>query len=105
MVIINNLVHSIIDLWQKQSFVTIAQKNLQQEQQKNQLLQHQLKTVSQQNFIEQQARDKLLLVKPGEQLVLIPSELIPSPIQLPKPKDTKKVAHWKEWIDYLFLSQ
>jgi len=102
LLIINNLTHSIIDLWQKQSFLTTAQSNLQKEQTKNQQLKQQLKVVSQKQFVEEQARDKLLLIKPGEKVVLIPTEMMPRDQQLHNTENVSVKPHWQEWWEYFF---
>ena len=94
--------HSIIDLWQKQAFLTTAQANLQKEKVKNQQLQQQLKVVSQKQFIEEQARDKLLLIKPGEEVVLIPTEMQPQSQSVSAPQDMSEKPHWQEWWNYFF---
>jgi len=102
LVIINNLVHSIIDLWQKQEFLTTAQANLQQEEQQNKKLQNQLKVVSQKQFVEEQARDKLLLIKPGENVVLIPTGMLPQGTQSNTNGEVIEKPHWQEWWEYFF---
>ena len=94
----NNLLGSIYTTWQKQAFLTEAERDVAQEEQRHQALQKQLKMVSQQEFVEEQAREKLLLVKPGEQLVLIPTGLI---VPTPKPQGVGVTQpHWQEWLEY-----
>lgn len=102
LIVINNLTHSIVDLWQKQSFLVAAQQSLQQEKQKNQQLQQQLKKISQRQFIEEQARDKLLLVQPGEEVVLLPTGVLQSVQTVPSQSITPTKPHWQEWWDFLF---
>ncbi|HUD44095.1 MAG TPA: septum formation initiator family protein [Patescibacteria group bacterium] len=101
LLIINNLIHSIIDLWQKQSFLTSASQSLSREEEKNRQLQAQLKKVSQEQFVEEQARDKLLLVKPGEEIILLPTGMIAQSGSASQASATAK-PHWQEWWDLFF---
>jgi cell division protein FtsB len=99
--IINNLIHVIFTTWQKQHFLVTAQNDLQKEQQKHQQIEQEFKKVSQKQFTEEQARDKLLLVKPGEQIVIIPTQMLP---KVPDTTQETKLSkqHWQEWLDYFF---
>ncbi|MBF8250223.1 MAG: hypothetical protein HW400_824, partial [Candidatus Levybacteria bacterium] len=72
--IVNNLVRSMYDVWQKRDFITQAQKELDFQKQENQRLKSALSYSQTTEFIEKQARDKLFMVKEGEQKVLIPQE-------------------------------
>lgn len=62
--IINGLVHSIYDLWKKQDLVVSAKDELAKEKQKNQELKTQLVYVQSGEFVEEEARNKLFMVKP-----------------------------------------
>ena len=73
---IQNLFHSIFSLWQKQELLDSAKAELETERKQNMALKEQLKAVKNPYFIEEQARDRLLLVKPGEQVVVAPDSLI-----------------------------
>ena len=98
--IINSLVHSIVDLWNKQDLVDRARHELNKEKQLNEELKAQLTYVKSEEFVESQARDKLFLVKPGESEVIVPPELI-------KKKEEQKSSPppaWKQWVD-LFLGK
>lgn len=99
--IINNLVRSIYSLWQKQDLVLQSQKELTQEKAKYTALQGQLRVVDQPSFIEQEARNKLFLVKPGEQLVLVPNAQKASPHDSSRKKVPHK-ANWQQWVNLFF---
>jgi cell division protein FtsB len=99
LVVINNLSHSIYDLWHKQDLLTAAQKQLDLEKTKNKKLKAELSYVQSQAFIEEQARDKLFMSKPGEHDVLIPKNLLRSEKAAPKP-DLR--PNWQKWVD-LFI--
>ena len=100
LVIINGLVRSIYDLWNKQDVVVRARHELDQEKQKNDELKIQLGFVKSNEFVEEEARNKLFLVKPGESDVIIPENLI-------KKKEVKKmvvIPAWQQWLN-LFLGE
>jgi cell division protein FtsB len=99
--IINSLVHSIYSLWQKQSLVVDAQQNLETEKKKNQKLKEELSIVNNKQFIEEEARDKLFLAKPGEKVIVMPSvALQASPSVSLTPVDTR--SNWKRWWELFF---
>ena len=97
--IINGLLHSIYDLWHKQDLLTSAQKQLSQEKLQNQKLKGDLSFVQTPQFIEEQAHDKLFLVKPGEQEVLIAPDLKNKNQPQKKIED---VPNWQKWLDLFF---
>ena len=101
LLIINGLVHSIWDLWNKQDLVKNAQLELESQRKENSSLKKQLSYDQSKSFIETQARDKLFMVKPGESNVVIASDLLPHPSNS-VPQVQKSV--WQQWFN-LFFSQ
>jgi len=99
--IINNLVRSIYTLWQKYDLVTLAQKELSKKKQENQRLKSQLSHVQSKEFVEETARNKLFLVKPGEQEVLISEDLIKGS-STPSAQAKKSDPNWKKWLELFF---
>ena len=97
-IIINGLVRSIYDLWNKQDVVERARVDLEKQRQENKELQAQLSYVKSDEFIEKEARDKLFMVKEGESKVLIPDSLI----EKEEPEEVIVVPNWKKWLD-LFI--
>jgi cell division protein FtsB len=95
--VINSLIHSIYDLWHKQDLLTAVQKELVLEQEKGKKLKKDYEYAQTQNFIEEQARDKLFMVKGGEQQVLITQT---------SPRDKSKAKNifpnWQQWINLFF---
>lgn len=69
--IINNLVHSIANLWQKHDLISDAQVELQKVKNEHEKLQDQLNEVKRSDFVEEEARNKLFMVKPGEKVVIL----------------------------------
>jgi cell division protein FtsB len=94
--IINNLLHSIYDLWHKQDLVVSAQKNLDMQKEENRKLKLRLKLVDSDKFIEEEARDKLLMVKPGESGIILP-EVGPK-----TEKKEAKIPNWQLWLRLIF---
>jgi cell division protein FtsB len=97
LLVINNLIHSIYDIWNKQDLLTQAQKELIRQQDKNQKLKAELSYVQTATFIEQEARNKLFLVKPGEQEVLIPNNASEN-----KKTQQQQVPNWQQWLKIFF---
>ncbi len=93
--IINNFFHSIYRLWQKQDLIVSARKELTQEQLEQRNLKQTLEKVQNPSYLEEEARNKLFMVKPGEEIVVVPKEAIalaPQPTPLPKPDPV-----WVQW--------
>lgn len=93
---INGLAHSIYDLWTKRDVVTQAKKKLEQEKTENQKLKSELSHVKTKEFIEEEARNKLFLVKPDEKVVIIPVAS-----KSAEKKEAPK-TNWQKWLE-LFL--
>lgn len=96
--IINNLIHSIYDLWQKKDLIAKAELELIHQKQENKKLRSELSYAESREFIEKEARDKLLLLKPNEQQVLIPQDLN----QKREIESKDNTANWKKWWDLFF---
>ena len=87
------------DVWQKRDFITQAQKELDFQKQENQRLKSALSYSQTTEFIEKQARDKLFMVKEGEQKVLIPQE---SDNSNENPPAGGNIPNWKKWWNLFF---
>jgi cell division protein FtsB len=100
---INNLAHSIYSIWQKQDLIIQAQKNLTAEKKENENLKKEIAQVKKPQFIETQARDQLLLAKPGEDVVLLPKAQ-----HTTGTSSSQKVAdlrqNWQKWWSIFFNS-
>lgn len=96
LLIVNDLTHSIYDIWQKKDFVTEAQKELNFQKQENQRLKSALSYSQTQEFIEKAARDKLFMVKKGEQKVLMTKE------EVAQKNIKENIPSWKQWWDLFF---
>lgn len=100
---INNLGHSIYTIWQKQDLIIQAQNDLNTQKKENGQLKKDISQANQPQFVEAEARDKLLLVKPGESTIIIPEGQIAAGSSAPiKPVDTR--PNWQKWWDLFFKS-
>lgn len=97
--IINSLVRSIYDLWGKQDLITKAQDELAREKRENLDLRSKLSKAQSSKFVEEEARNKLLLIKPGEQQVIIPQDLLSSD-SAKKKVDSR--PNFRKWWDLFF---
>lgn len=98
--VILQLISSIYTLWHKQDVLTNAQKQLQQEKQENTKLKQQLVQVNSPEFVEKEARDKLLMVKPGESEVLIDQNLLKASESASRNEEEK--TYWQQWFEIFF---
>ena len=93
--IINNFFHSIYRMWQKQDLIVSARKELAREKSEQRKLSNDLEKVKKPTYLEEEARNKLFLVKPGEEIVVIPSN---APAMANKPRLAKKAEPiWQQW--------
>lgn len=98
--IINNLVKSIYSLWQKQDLIVKVKQAVEKEKKKNLQLKQQLISIKSPEFVEQEARDKLFLSKPGEQIIILPSPNPPP--QLYKTVEKGSQPAWRKWWNLFF---
>ncbi len=101
--IINNMIHSIYSMWQKQDLLTKAQKELEREKNTNLKLKQQLVYIKTPQFVEEEARNKLFLVKPGEQVIVIPSGYIKENASESSTLSSKEEkSNWEKWWELFF---
>lgn len=67
-------------------------------QEQNQALKKKLTEVGQPDFVEQVARDKLNMAKPGETVVVVPEQDINRVVADQNPPAEVKLANWQGWI-------
>lgn len=93
--VINSLIQSIYTLWQKQDLLISAQKDLEKAQKENLSLKKSLSESKSSEFIEEEARNKLFLVQPGEKPIVIPPSLLTTSKKAAKPITR---SHIEEWV-------
>lgn len=99
--VMNSLVHSIYTLWQKNALVTEAKTELDQEKKENQVIKKKIAEVKKTQFVEEEARNKLFLAKPGEGVLVIPSQYLhANPSAAPNPPDLR--PNWQKWWETFF---
>ena len=99
--LIFNLSRSIIDLWQKGSFLDSEEERYAKAKLENEQLKQERQRVQSAEFIEEQARDKLSLGKEGEVVVILP----PKPDNEAKSMEETKAVElpiWQQWVGYFF---
>lgn len=96
LVSIVNSVNSIYVLLRKRDLLLAAKKSLTKEQQDNKNLKKQLQSVSSTAFIEEEARNKLFFVRPGEHTVFIAKSLVETPT--PHASKPVEMPNWQQWI-------
>ncbi len=97
-VIIANLSVSLYSLWSKKDLMTQTRQKLLQEQQEQGVLKRELQQVSSPLFVEEQARDKLFMGKPGDVVVFLPNA---TPSASKKTSELAKPV-WQQWWDLFF---
>lgn len=90
-------IRSLVGIWQKRGIVEERKVVLEAEQKKHAELENKLKEATSAAFIEKTARNKLGLVKPGENVVIMnkatpEAKLLP---QFEKPR-------WRQWWELFF---
>jgi len=101
LLIINSLARSVFSLWQKQDFIVKAEKELKEKEEENKQIKQELKIAESSEFVEEEARNKLFMVKPGENRVFLPKELS----NLgggSKKTEAKGDPNWKKWWNLFF---
>jgi len=99
--IIKNFITSIYNLWQKQDLIVQAKSDLETEKKKNQELKNKLSLVKSPQFIEEEARNKLFLGKPGENQVVLSQEVWRA-TDSSKNKSSENSPNWQKWLSLFF---
>lgn len=97
----NNLIRSTINLWQKNHLVGDAERELELQKNEQEKLKDQLARVKRTDFVEEEARDKLFMVKPGEKMVLVGGG---GESVLGERKRAQEISlpTWKQWWNIFF---
>lgn len=97
LVFIINISRSIILLWQRADLVQIEEQEKKKVEQENLNLKQKLNFMQDPEYIEQEARDKLNMRKPGEAIVVLPEIT-----SVPNPTITPVIPNWQKWRDLYF---
>lgn len=101
LIAIKELVHSIVTLWQKQNLIVQTQQELEKVREENKKLKASVAKTQKPSFIEEEARNKLFLVRGSEQQVLIPPTLIPKDEEYNNTSQEKQPV-WQQWYGLFF---
>lgn len=96
--IIRNIVDSIVSLRQNSNIVTTLRQEEREQVQKKQFLKEKLHLVNTSQFIENEAREKLGMIKPGEHIVLAPPVIVATQ----KPSEIDYSPNWQKWWKLFF---
>lgn len=94
-----NTARSIWDIYKKQDLLTDAQKELEKEKSENAKLKAQLSYVDTKEFVEEEARNKLFLVKEGEQEIILDDDLFG---EEDNKKQKEEKTNWEKWLELFF---
>lgn len=95
-----SLLGSIANLWQKQDLVKNASKQLEVVKNENRSLKNELRVATVSGFMEEEARNKLFMVKEGEKTVVIPDSLLKK-VKKQEVKQPQK-SNIELWISLFF---
>lgn len=96
--LIKNTIFSIFDTLKNGKVSNSLQTQLVSEQKKNKFLKERLFYVKTDNFVEDEARRKLGMVRVGEHTVIVPSE----PEKDSKPIEIDTRPNWEKWLKLFF---
>ena len=104
--VINGLSRNLVELWQQKMRLKRAADEVVQLKLKEEELKKQLEYYQSDEYVEKIARDKLLLAKPGETILLLPqpngnNPINQFPISTNNPMDTEtnqvNLSNWQKW--------
>lgn len=96
------MVRSIYGLWQKHDLLTQAEGDLAKKKQENSRLKQQLTIVESASFVEQEARNKLFMQKPGESRVIVDRRLIDAVAGVKTEAKKDNRPNWQQWWELFF---
>jgi len=102
LVLAYNLITQIIDSVKSGDRLSQAADNVYKLEAKNKELKKKLSEVQSPEFIEQQARDKLGLGRPGETMVIIPDEKLKEVMGASQPAQQIRLPNWLGWLRVFF---
>jgi cell division protein FtsB len=97
LLIVKNNIDAVFNSLQNVNTAGNLEKQLEIENKESRYLQERLKYVKTEQFVEEQAKEKLGLLKPGEFFVIAPTA---TPLDKSLPK--KVEPNWKKWLELFF---
>ena len=99
--VVNNLIHSIFALWQKNDLIVVAKQNLEKQEKENRELKTKLADVKKPEFVEEEARNRLFMTKTGEGVIVLPKDYLAATNSSKDRKDFSK-PNWQQWWEVFF---
>lgn len=103
--IIQGLSRSLVELWKQRDWVRKSEQELTRLKQQEQDLEKQKEYYQSDEYVEKIAREKLMLGKEGEEVVILPRQHNDNeaPISTNKPINTNEqtnenLPNWKKWM-------
>lgn len=100
--IIYSLISQILGASKSGDRLSKAAEELTKLQMENKELKNRLALIKSSSFVEQQARDKLGLAKPGETVVVIPQEALDKVLGASKKIEEIRLPNWLGWWRVFF---
>lgn len=93
-----NLIGQIFNTLKSEDRLSYATEQLYELEKKNKALNKRLAEIKSEYFVEQQARDKLGLVREEETVVIIPEEKIKQVLGTQKQAEEPRLPNWQGWL-------
>lgn len=98
LIVVKNNVSFILDFTKKGSALENLQKKLAAEDKKSKYLKERLYFVKNDRFVEDQAQNKLGMLRPGEYFVIAPTT---TPLGS-KAAEPEQTPNWQKWLELFF---
>ncbi|MEK7127342.1 MAG: septum formation initiator family protein [Patescibacteria group bacterium] len=99
LILIVNTVRAIVQAWQAGDRVDRRGQKINLLEKENEKIKQKIAEVESPEYLEQIARDKLNLSKPGEEIVILPKDIFATP-SANLNVDTR--SNWQKWRDLIF---
>jgi cell division protein FtsB len=96
--LIVSLSREIFDLIQKEKVIGQEQLKLEELKVANQVLEEQLGYVQSEEFVEEEAREKLGMTRDGETVVILPENFEEMVEQSRGVVEPEEIPNWKQWL-------
>lgn len=95
-------IESVYSLWKKRDIIVQTQQEVKKEEEENKKLKQQLQTISSPSYVEEEARNKLFMVKSGEKVVFIPASALATRSGEQETAD-QQLSPWEQWFKLFSL--
>lgn len=96
-----NLARGVFGLWKSTDRIRVIEDKLKEAEAKNENLRQKEAFYRSDEFVEQEARNKLNMAKNGETIVIMPENLEEA-LGMVKPLPTSPIPNWKRWVEVFF---